>query len=96
MTIFLRAAGALSLTCCLIGCEQSGGDDETPDVAAADTAVDGGDLGGTGDVPADGAPSDAGEAAMSDTTFRLGGVTLIRPAGVGPILENLINNDIGC
>ena len=52
------------------------------------------DTGSGSDTIADTGNSDVTTDAFEDTTFRLTGVTILRPSGVGGILENLINADI--
>ena len=72
---------------CFYGCSDDGGD-ETPD-SGTDTGADSGTEDGGTDM---GTGDTAG--SFDDVTLRLLSVTIIRPDGVGAILEPLINNDI--
>ena len=82
----LRALSALALIAAACS------DEDTPSAdtgSSTDTGADAASDTGTQDTTAD-----STDEAFGDTTFRLTGVTILRPAGVGGILENLINADI--
>ncbi len=86
-TLFISLLASSAL---FIGC---GDEDETDttDTGATDTGADTAteDTGTMEDTN-----TDAATAEFGDTTFRLTDLTIVRPAGVGGILENLINTDI--
>lgn len=84
-TIFIPLLASCAL---FIGCGDE--DTETSDTAGTDVGADT----ATEDTTTTDTPDAAAAAEFGDTTFRLTDVTIVRPAGVGGILENLINSDI--
>lgn len=87
-TLFISLLASSAL---FIGC----GDEDPEDSGTTDTGI--ADT-GTDTVAEDTGATDTVEDATTDEfgepTFRLTDVTIVRPAGVGGILENLINSDI--
>ncbi len=75
-----------SLALAAAGCSD---DPETVTDTGTDTTADVGT-----DTEGEDTSTDAEEAVFEDSTFRLTNVSIITPAGVGPILEGLINQDI--
>jgi hypothetical protein len=87
LLIALLAGSAL-----FVGC----GDEDETDTGSADSATTdtGTDTSIEDTARTEDVDSDAAAEAFGDTTFRLTDVTIVRPTGVGGILENLINIDI--
>lgn len=86
---------ALAAALVVVACsdtEDGGTADSTTDTATADAGAEL-DAALNGDASDDTSGSSAGEP-FPDTTFRIDGVNIIRPTGVGPILGNLITADI--
>ncbi|MCB9506621.1 MAG: hypothetical protein H6697_03010 [Myxococcales bacterium] len=87
----LLTTASLAVLANAAGC--SDGDESPPTdtgTDVTDVTVDAGDTGGDGEASTDTETPDE----IGTLTFRITNVSIIEPAGVGGVLENLINNDI--